>query len=146
VAEVEGHYGIIFTSNVLEHFADHRGPARALLAHCDRLFIMVPFEETDQAGNPIQPRPCEQDGGEVHHHTFRRDSFDFLIAEGLARAIGVRTTACPGAWGPWTATALLRHRYKNLLRRLRGKPPRPLTGSLQAIYDVSRSAGAPDRR
>ena len=146
VTEVEGHYDIIYASNVLEHFVDHQGPARALLARCDRLCIMVPFEETDQAGNALRPEPCEQDGGDAHHRTFLRDSFSFLIEEGLAESIDVHTMACPGAWGSWNAMALLRHRYKNLCRRLKGKPPRPLTGSLQVIYDISRSARPLDRR
>jgi SAM-dependent methyltransferase len=146
MTDIEGHYDVIHTSNVLEHFVDHRGPARALLAHCDRLCIMVPFEETDQTGNPLQPKPCEQDGRDAHHRTFFRDSFHFLIAEGLAESIAVHTMACPGAWGSWNAMALLRHRYKNFCRRLKGKPPRPLAGPLQVVYDVSRSAGAGDRR
>jgi len=130
---VQGRYDVIYTSNVLEHFTDYRATARRLLEHCDRLCVMVPFEQLDEFGSPLVPRPLSEPGGGPHHHTFLRDSFDFMIHEGRAAAVELHLADCPGAWG-WGAATRMRHLYKNLFRRLKGKPPR--RGPQQAIYDI----------
>lgn len=138
VTDVEGQYDVIYASNVLEHFVDYRSAARQLLAHWRRLCMMVPFVQTDEGGLPLRPDPAKGDGAEAHHHTFHRESFEFLVQEGLASGIAFRTVACPGAWG-WGQRERLRHCYRNFFRRLRGKPPR--LGPLQAIYDIRGKGG-----
>jgi len=132
--DVTEHYDVIYTSNVLEHFVDYRAAARGLLAHCPRLCIMVPYEQLGDRGAPLTPDPTREGVGDYHHHTFRRESFGFLVAEGLAERVTVHTPACPGAWG-WRRLQRARQRCRNWLRRLRGKPPR--LEPRQAIYDIA---------
>ena len=118
-----GHYDVIYTSHVLEHFPDYQEAARALLGHCQRLCVVVPFEEMLH-GQPLQPGARRQ-----HQHSFFRESFDFLVHEKLAPRVSVHVICCPGA--RVFRKALFRP-LENALRGWAGKPPRDLS----VIYDI----------
>lgn len=121
-------YDVIYCSNTLEHFADFDTEARHLMRHCRKLFVMVPFHEL-QHGKAIAPNPLEH-----HQHTFERQSFDFLLREGLASRIDCQAFACPGAWG-WGAAEHMTQFVKNIARLALGRswvhPP------LQVLYEIT---------
>ncbi len=109
IESVNGDFDFVYCSNTLEHFADFDRKARSLLRHCKRLFVMVPFHELLE-GHPLQPAPTEH-----HQHTFERESFDFLVREGLASRVDTSIFACPGAWG-WSKRQHVLQLFKNLAR------------------------------
>lgn len=115
MADVEGHYDLIYCSNCLEHFVDFGARARKLMKHGRRLCVLVPYREMKN-GRPLAPDPNEH-----HQVTFLRDSFDFLVREGLARNISSAVFSCPGAWG-WSRQEKAKQFLKNVVRRFRGKP------------------------
>jgi hypothetical protein len=128
--DLDGQFDVIYASNILEHFRDLEDKARLLLARCRRLLVMVPFRE---------PLTCGPDGappaGE-HQRSFDKDSFDFLIAEGVARSVTAKVVSCPGAWS-WPLSWRLRERTKNAFRPLLGKPK--AVEPRQVIFDIVRS-------
>jgi hypothetical protein len=123
-------FEVIYASNILEHFLAYEEKARLLLSHCRRLLVMVPFQEL-LPGELTEPPPESQ-----HQRSFTQRSFDFLIAEGLARCVDSKVVWCPGAWG-WTWTQRLKEEAKNLVRCFLDRPraDRPL----QIIFDISRA-------
>jgi SAM-dependent methyltransferase len=134
IEDVHGHFDVIYCSNTLEHFADFDRKARGLVQHCKRLFIMVPLHEL-RAGQPLRPDPSEH-----HQHTFERDSFDFLVREGLASRIQMSIFACPGAWG-WSPAAHAVQFVKNLARTALGRDwlaaPRQILYNIEAVDAAS---------
>lgn len=79
--ELTGDYDIVFSSATLEHFTDYKEKARALLRHGKYLCILVPYCER-RFGKDL-----EYDLKSDHVVTFREDSFEFLLNEGLAKSI-----------------------------------------------------------
>ena len=133
---VSGHHDVIYCSNTLEHFADFESRAGQLLAHCTRLFVMVPFRETDQ-GRALVPDPASH-----HQHTFQRDSFDGLLHSGAAQHISQQVFSSPGAWG-WSRTESVVQFGKNLLRVAIGR--HWLRAPLQILYGIeARRPDPPD--
>lgn len=124
--DVSARYSVIYSSHVLEHLPDYREAARRLLAHCDRLCLVVPFAQL-RHGRPLESDPDGSVGG--HLHTFARDSLDYLIEEGLASRVTTHLFAAPGA-RVWRKAVT--HAVRNALRRLVGRPQR----DLQIIYDI----------
>ncbi|MDE2367977.1 MAG: class I SAM-dependent methyltransferase [Burkholderiales bacterium] len=126
---IEGHYDVIYCSNTLEHFADFDVRARRLLQHADRLFVMVPHDER-RDGRRLQP-----DRTEHHQHTFARDSFDFLVREGLAHGVATQVFPCPGAWG-WSPPQQAIQFAKNIVRTVCGRqriaPPRQILYAIES--------------
>ena len=127
--DIRGQYDIIYCSNSLEHFADYDAKARKLLEHGTRLCILVPFEEMKN-GQPLRPDPNEH-----HQATFHRDSFNFLIQEGLAHRISTAVFSCPGAWG-WPFRQRAEQSLKNMIRPLLGRPL--LLGPKQIFFDIKK--------
>jgi SAM-dependent methyltransferase len=127
IGSVDGHFDAVYCSNTLEHFADFDQKARRLLQHCNRLFVMVPFHEL-RNGQPLRPDPTDH-----HQHTFERDSFDFLLREGLASRIDVSIFACPGAWG-WSAPEYALQFLKNLMRVTLGR--HWIRAPYQVLYNI----------
>ncbi|MBU6257358.1 MAG: class I SAM-dependent methyltransferase [Burkholderiales bacterium] len=128
---IEGRYDAVYCSNTLEHFADFDARARRLLQHADRLFVMVPHDER-RDGRRLRP-----DRTEHHQHTFERDSFDFLVREGLARSVTTRVFACPGAWG-WSPVQHAAQFARNIGRALRGRPR--VAPPRQILYAIESAA------
>jgi SAM-dependent methyltransferase len=126
--DTQGHYDIIYCSNTLEHFPDFQTKARILAQHCNRLCVLVPYEERDHRLKPLVPNPAEQ-----HQHTFLRDSFDFLVEEGLAKGVETQVFSCPGAWG-WTIRTRIEQSVKNVARVLLGRPRR--VPRKQILFDI----------
>lgn len=131
---VRGLFDAIYCSNTLEHFADVHHKTRHLIRHCRRLFVMVPFREL-RDGQPLRPNPTQH-----HQHTFERDSFDFLLREGLASHIDTSVFACPGAWG-WSAPQHALQWLKNLVRTALGR--RWVRAPYQILYTIE-AASAPN--
>jgi SAM-dependent methyltransferase len=127
IDSVDGHFDAVYCSNTLEHFADYDKKARHLLKHCKRLFVLVPFREL-RDGQPLRPVPTEH-----HQHTFERDSFDFLVREGLASRIDSSVFACPGAWG-WRRLEYALQVLKNLVRVALGR--RWVWAPYQILYTI----------
>lgn len=126
VEDISAHYDVIYSSHVLEHLPGYRTAARRLLAHCDRLCVVVPFAQL-RHGRTLQP---DSDGcAGDHQHTFTRSSLDFLVEEGLASRVRTYLFAAPGARVWRKAVA---HAIRNALCRLVGKRPR----DLQIIYEI----------
>jgi len=121
-------FDVIYASNILEHFLDYEEKTRVLLAHCQRLLVMVPFRE------PLAGGSNGRSPGSQHQVSFTQRSFEFLIAEGLARCVDSKVVSCPGAWG-WTWKQKLKEEAKNLVRALLGRPT--ADESLQIIFDIS---------
>jgi SAM-dependent methyltransferase len=107
--DIQGQYDVIYCSNTLEHFAAHVDIAAGLLGHCRRLYVLVPYMETNADGTPLRPRP-----GEWHVATFDERTFDPLVARGTAKQIRHWVHPCPIAWGPPPAPA-----WKRAARRVR---------------------------
>lgn len=127
IEKIGGHYDIIYCSNTLEHFPDFGTKARQLVQHCDRLCILVPYKQLEN-GKPLIPRPNKH-----HQHTFLRDSFDFLVREGLAWSIKTHVFSCPGAWG-WTHSQRRVQVIKNVARVLLNRPS--AFSPRQILFDV----------
>lgn len=122
-----GHYDIIYVSNVLEHFVDFRERARYLAGHCSRLCIMVPFLEMN-GGEDLVPDV------EAHHQqTFRLDSFDFFVNEGVVGKKSTCIFSCPGAWG-WGPVKKMKMNLRNVLRTALGKER--ILEPRQILYDL----------
>ena len=126
--DIQVRYDIIYCSNTLEHFPDFGTKARQLAQHCNRLCILVPYKELGRGGQPLVPKSSE-----LHQHTFLRNSFDFLVQEGLARRIKTRVFSCPGAWG-WPFSTRIIQQVKNIARVLLNRP-RPLQRK-QILFDI----------
>jgi Methyltransferase domain len=110
--EIEGFWDIIYCSNVLEHFEQHREIAERLLGQCKVLMVLTPFGEM-RRGSPLQPGRDDY----LHVATFYRDTFDNLVASGKASRVEATIFSCPEArWG-------LTHwqRFRWLLGSARGK-------------------------
>lgn len=120
-------YDIIFISNVLEHFIDFHQRARKLVMHCQRLYIMVPYNE-QRDGVDMEP-----DHRHHHQHTFQPNSFDFLIKEGLATEIHQQVFSCPGAWG-WDTRRKVQAKLRNSIRFITGRER--LQEPRQVLYDI----------
>jgi SAM-dependent methyltransferase len=127
IADIQGHYDIIYCSNTLEHSADYDVKARMLTTRCSRLCVLVPYRETS-SGQPLQPDPRAH-----HQHTFYRESLDFLVQEGLAARVSTHIFSCPGAWG-WSLARTLEQELKNVIRPWVGRPR--LARPRQIFYDV----------
>ena len=126
IDSISGHFDAVYCSNTLEHFADFDHKARHLLQHCTRLFVMVPFHEL-RDGQPLLPDPAEH-----HQHTFERDSFDFLLREGLASRIEV-SVCLPRRLGLERPEHALQF-CKNLMRIALGR--RWVRAPYQALYAI----------
>jgi ubiquinone/menaquinone biosynthesis C-methylase UbiE len=120
-------FDVIYVSNVLEHFTDYKEKVRSLTKHCRRLCIMVPFNERCN-GKPLMPDPNQH-----HQHTFQRNSFDYLVREGVAKLVCPHVVSCPGAWG-WTLRQKVKQELKNPIRWLLGRPRS--YELLQVIFDI----------
>jgi SAM-dependent methyltransferase len=129
IEHVQGQYDIIYCSNSLEHFEDYAAKARKLLGHCQRLCILVPYREM------IDGRPLHPDPNEHHQATFYRDSFDFLVQEGLARHVSSYVFSCPGVWG-WTWQQKVDQTLRNLIRPFLGKPR--VSERKQIFFDITK--------
>jgi SAM-dependent methyltransferase len=126
--KISGHYDIIYCSNTLEHFPDYETKARHLAQHCNRLCVLVPYKQLEYDGKPLAPNPNQH-----HQHTFLRDSFDFLVREGLACSIKTHIFSCPGAWG-WTHSHRIVQEVKNVARVLLNRPWR--LPPRQILFDI----------
>ncbi|MCC7461858.1 MAG: class I SAM-dependent methyltransferase [Gammaproteobacteria bacterium] len=132
IESVRGPFDVVYCSNTLEHFVDYADKARMLLRQCARqLFVMVPYLEL-RDGKPLQPDPREH-----HQHSFERDTFDFLVSEGLAADVQVQVFACPGAWG-WSLSDHVVQRARNVGRAFAGRPT--LAPPRQILYAIRRAA------
>ncbi|MCE5324022.1 class I SAM-dependent methyltransferase [bacterium] len=114
--DIEGDFDIIYCSNTLEHFTQYLDIARALLDHCQWLYILVPFRER------VGDRALTPQHDQWHVASFGEGSFDALVTE--CRAQGIRTWlhSCPGAWSThegiqlrwrraiWQTACKLRHK------------------------------------
>lgn len=126
--DIDGHYDIIYSSNTFEHFPDFDTKARQLVQHCNRLCILVPYEEFGADGKPLVCNSSQH-----HQHTFLLDSFDFLVQEGLALSIKTHVFSCPGAWG-WTFSTRIMQEIKNIARVLLNRPWR--LPPKQILFDI----------
>ncbi len=122
-------YDVIYCSNVLEHFHDFDEKTRQLATCCKRLCIMVPYDERSRDGRELIPDPASIE----HQVTFFKDSYDFLIKEGLAETVQTSIISCPGAWG-WSRRQKITHALDNIFRKLTGRPV--VHEYLQIIYDI----------
>jgi hypothetical protein len=130
IDEINGHYQIIYISNVLEHFYDYAAKARILSAHCDRLCIMVPYKETKDGQSLV----TDPDHPELHQQTFTKTSFDFLVEEERALSIKPYVVWAPRAWGLFSYRRRAFESFKNIFRRLSGRPL--VEDRMQIIYDI----------
>jgi SAM-dependent methyltransferase len=127
IESVQEFYDVIYTSNLLEHFADYEERARLLVRHCGRLCILVPYNEREGEAM-LSPREDRH-----HQHTFLGTAFDFLVRERLAARLHTHIISVPGAWG-WTGHRRVLENLKNIVRPLCGK--KRINEPLQIIYDV----------
>jgi SAM-dependent methyltransferase len=127
IEQLVQNFDVIYVSNVLEHFTDYKKKARSLAEHCQRLCIMVPFTEHHN-GKPLMPDPTQH-----HQHTFERNSFDYLVREGVAKVVRSHVVSVPGAWG-WTFQQKVKHQWKNPMRWLLGRPC--AHEPLQVVFDI----------
>lgn len=125
----EAKFDVLYVSNVLEHFVDYDGMARSLLARTRFLCVMVPYRETKEG------RPLDEYSGGHRVRTLDETSFDFLVAEGLARRTNLKTFGCPGAWG-YSRWKRWRYAVKNRIWPLFGKAGRPIP--LQMLIEFER--------
>ena len=135
IKDISGCYDVIYCSNVLEHFHDFADKARRLSGHCQRLCIMVPYNEHKRGGHVLTPNPNSLE----HQITFLENSFDFLLDEGLAKTVDLSILSCPGAWG-WNRRQKVTHGIDNFLRRITGRPQ--VHEPLQIIFDIKTTASS----
>jgi SAM-dependent methyltransferase len=129
INNISGFYDVIYCSNVLEHFHDFEEKTRKLTACCQRLCIMVPYNERMSGGHKLTPDSTSIE----HQYSFYEDSFDFLLKEGRANTVHSKIISCPGAWG-WNQRQKITHGIDNFLRKIIGKPHD--YELLQIIYDI----------
>lgn len=129
IEQIEGQYDVIYCSNVLEHFHDFTQKTLKLASCCQRLCIMVPFNERKRDGGRLVPDASSLE----HQYSFYEDSFDFLLREKLATYIDTEVFSCPGAWG-WNRRQQITHGIDNLLRQIINKPKGH--EPLQILYDI----------
>lgn len=130
IDEISNNYDVIYISNVLEHYLKYQDKARYLTKKCNRLCIMVPYDEREkQGGKPITPDPSHT----RHQYPFYEDSFNFLVKEGFARRIETYIISCPGTWG-WDRRQRITHGIDNFFRKITGRPI--VLEPLQIIYDI----------
>jgi len=133
IENLEKTYDVAYASNILEHFVDFKTVARGLMRHCRRAYIIVPFMETHN-GQPLSPNPTNH-----HQHSFDRQSFDFLVSEGLAATVESRVIACPHVWSWSLRTLIIQNIFKNPIRLILGKPI--ARNPMKVLFNVSREAG-----
>lgn len=127
IEATEGHHDVILCSHTLEHFANHRDVVRHLLRHCSHLSVIVPYDERDEQGLPLQ---VSNDG--EHQSTFVRSTLDFLLSEGSALSIRQRVYEVQA----------VRRRVLNLARIVLGRPRR---GPMRDIlYEICSAHGQPN--
>ena len=122
-------YDVIYCSNVLEHFHDCKEKLRQLAGRCQRLCCMVPYDERARDGQELMPDPTSIE----HQITFFKDSFDFLVEEGLAETVQATIISCPGAWG-WSRRQKITHGIDNFWRKMTKRPT--VNEYLQIIFDI----------
>ena len=115
IENIEGYFDVIFSSATLEHFTDYQQKSRILLSHCKYLCILVPYNE-QRLGRDLSFKP-END----HVVTFRQNSFDYLVKEGVAEVVTNIIFRVPGAWS-WTLKDYILQPIKNIIRLLLGRP------------------------
>lgn len=129
IDDIINNYDVIYISNVLEHFSNFDDIAARLITNCERLCIMVPYNEKNCGEN------LKANSNMHHQHTFEKNSFDYLVDKKLASSIKTHVISCPGAWG-WTRKQRLKNKIINLVRLLRLKTID--NEPLQIIYDIRR--------
>ncbi|MCP4182026.1 MAG: class I SAM-dependent methyltransferase [Hyphomicrobiales bacterium] len=114
--EITDNFDIIYSSNTLEHFSAYKDKTRALLQQCRYLCILVPFDEQHN-GKDLEYNPYAD-----HVVTFRHDTFDFLLDEGLAKEIfPPQVFRVPKAWS-WSTKDRIVQPLKNIVRLLLNRP------------------------
>jgi len=112
IGTIAGTYDVIYSCSTLEHFVTYKEKARSLLQHCKYLCILVPYNEKRNG------QDLKYETGFDHVVTFRENSFDFLLHEGLATRIHrPKTFTVPGAWA-WTFKDWIIQNSKNIVRPL----------------------------
>jgi len=133
IERIKGQYDVIYCSNVLEHFHDFTQKTLKLAACCERLCIMVPYNERSRNGSKLVPDASNLE----HQYSFYVDSFDFLLREELAVTIDTEVLSCPGAWG-WNQRQRVTHGIDNFLRKISNRPHDH--EPLQIIFDIKTTA------
>ena len=129
IGRIQGEYDVIYCSNVLEHFCDFIDKTRHIAKCCKRLCIMVPYNQRKR-GRKLVP-----DAGSIdHQYTFDEDSFNFLLADGLAESIDTALHPCPVAWG-WSRRQRITHGIDNFIRKISNRPHE--YPPMQIIFDIS---------
>ena len=129
IESIPGFFDVIYCSNVLEHFHDFKEKTRKLTSCCQRLCIMVPYNELTNEGHKLTPDPASIE----HQNSFFENSFDFLLQEGLAKTVHSTIISCPGAWG-WNRRQKITHGIDNFFRKITGRPHDHEL--LQIIFDI----------
>ncbi|MHC4640653.1 MAG: methyltransferase domain-containing protein [Planctomycetota bacterium] len=131
VDEITETYDVIYSSATLEHFQDYKEKARSLLQHCRYLCILVPYNE-QRHGKDLEYDP------DAHHVvTFREDSFNFLLDEGLAEAIySPKIFRVPKAWS-WSLRNRIVQPLKNIVRPLLNRPIR--RDNKMILFEIKRT-------
>lgn len=129
IESISDFYDVIYCSNVLEHFHDFEEKTRKLTSCCQRLCIMVPYNERTRRGDKLTPDPTSIE----HQNSFYEDSFNFLLEEGLAETVHSTIISCPGAWG-WNRRQKITHGIDNIFRKITGRPHDHEL--LQIIFDI----------
>jgi len=84
-------YNVVYVSNVLEHLHSWKVVVLHLLEHCERLYIMVPFQET------LNGQTVSLEMNHEHLTFFDKESFNFLRSDQIS--IEYRVIRTPYAWG-----------------------------------------------
>lgn len=129
IENISEFFDVIYCSNVLEHFHDFTKKTRKLANCCQRLCIMVPYNELTNQGHELTPDSTSIE----HQNSFYEDSFDFLLEEGLAQTVDSTIISCPGAWG-WSRRQKITHGIDNFFRKITGRPHDHEL--LQIIFDI----------
>ena len=129
IENISGFYNVIYCSNVLEHFYNFREKTRTLANCCQRLCIMVPYNERTNKGHKLTPDATSIE----HQNSFYKDSFDYLLQEGSAKTVHSTIISCPGAWG-WNRRQKITHGIDNFFRKITGRPHDHEL--LQIIFDI----------
>lgn len=90
---IKGYYDMIYCSNTLEHVKNYLEVASEFLNHCQWLYILVPYKESNDEKSPMI-KPYIQ-----HVSTFDKHSFDPLLTQDNAVKIRKWVRHTPGAWG-----------------------------------------------